>query len=103
MWSSRPHHVHLPGVRSATAVIFSRALATAPFPRIGTGTLADGTLAVSDADAKHWRRRLAVSEGLYVGYSAAANVCAVSALLASGVLGKDAVVVTILCDSGLKY
>ncbi|EMR4172651.1 hypothetical protein R2537_007703, partial [Pseudomonas aeruginosa] len=48
-------------------------------------------------------RLLAVREGLYVGYSAAANVCAAAKLLRSGRLRPDAAVATVLCDTGLKY
>jgi cysteine synthase A len=66
-------------------------------------SLMDLSLAVSDEDAETWRRRLAREEGLYVGYSAAANVCAAAALLRSGRLGADSVVATVLCDTGLKY
>jgi cysteine synthase A len=65
--------------------------------------LMDASMAVSDAEATEWRQRLAVSEGVYVGYSAAANVCAAARLLGSGQLREDAVVATILCDTGLKY
>jgi cysteine synthase len=65
--------------------------------------LMDISLPVTDGDAEHWKHLLATREGLYVGYSAAANVCAASALLQSGRLPVDAVVVTILCDTGLKY
>lgn len=63
----------------------------------------DGTFAVGDDEAEQWRGDLARLEGLYVGYSAAANVCAAARLLASGSLGDDAVVATVLCDTGLKY
>jgi cysteine synthase A len=66
-------------------------------------SLADLCLSVSDAEATDWRRRLAVSEGLHVGYSAAANVAAAAALIESGRLGANAVVATLLCDTGLKY
>ncbi|MCB1334007.1 MAG: cysteine synthase family protein [Roseivivax sp.] len=66
-------------------------------------SLMDLSLAVSDAEVEQWRRRLAVREGLYVGYSAAANVCAASRLLGSGRLGPGATVATVLCDTGLKY
>lgn len=65
--------------------------------------LVDGYLTVTDAEAEDWRRRLAHREGLYVGYSAAANVCAAAKLIASGRLGEDPVVATVLCDTGLKY
>lgn len=65
--------------------------------------IADGYVAVSDAEASDFRRRLAAEEGLYVGFSAAANVAASVRLLASGALDASAVVATILCDTGLKY
>jgi cysteine synthase A len=66
-------------------------------------TLMNMSLGVSDEEAEHWRRKLAREEGLYVGYSAAANVCAAVKLLQSGQLHADAVVATVLCDTGLKY
>lgn len=65
--------------------------------------LMDLSIAVTDEEAEHWRRRLACEEGLYVGYSAAANVCAAVRLLESGRLTREAVVATLLCDTGLKY
>jgi cysteine synthase A len=63
----------------------------------------DLSIAVTDKDAELWRRWLAKEEGLYVGFSAAANVCAAARLLSSGRLGADAVAATVLCDTGLKY
>ena len=65
--------------------------------------LMDLAVSVADDEAVHWRRLLATREGLHVGYSAAANVCAAAALLASDRLPADAVAVTVLCDTGLKY
>ncbi|MCJ2059851.1 cysteine synthase family protein [Methylobacterium sp. J-048] len=65
--------------------------------------LMDLAVSVTDDEATRWRRLLATREGLHVGYSAAANVCAAAALLASGRLPADAVAVTVLCDTGLKY
>jgi cysteine synthase A len=65
--------------------------------------LMDMSLPVDDAEVEHWRHLLATREGLHVGYSAAANVCAASALLRSSRLPADAVAVTVLCDTGLKY
>ena len=65
--------------------------------------LADLFLAVSDEEAAEWRRLLATREGLHVGFSSAANVCAAARLLAGGPLPPEATVVTILCDTGLKY
>jgi cysteine synthase A len=72
-------------------------------PPLWDAGLMDLSLAVSDEEAEDWRRRLAVREGLYVGLSAAANVCAAARLLGSGTLPADAVVATVLCDTGLKY
>ncbi|PCD02189.1 cysteine synthase [Sphingomonas spermidinifaciens] len=66
-------------------------------------SLMDASIAVSDEEAVHWRNRLAHEEGLYIGYSAAANVCAAVKLMKSGKLRPDALVVTLLCDTGLKY
>lgn len=65
--------------------------------------IVDEYLAVTNDEAEHYRRLLAYKEGLYVGYSAAANVCAAVKLMKSGKLGKNAKAVTILCDTGLKY
>lgn len=65
--------------------------------------LMDLSLSVTDSEVEDWHHRLAVREGLYVGLSAAANVCAAAKLLTSGRLGREAVVATVLCDTGLKY
>ncbi len=65
--------------------------------------LADRFIAVSDHEAAACRRLLAQEEGLHVGYSAAANVCAAVKLVESGRLGSAPTVATILCDTGLKY
>jgi cysteine synthase A len=66
-------------------------------------SLADHYLAVSDAEAEEFKSLLARREGLHVGHSSAANVCAASKLIATGVLGASPTVVTVLCDTGLKY
>ena len=65
--------------------------------------LMDLSIGVSDHEAVKWRRELGAVEGVYVGFSAAANVCAAARLLASGLVKSDAVIATVLCDSGLKY
>jgi cysteine synthase len=65
--------------------------------------VADGYLAVTDDEAIAWQRDLGRLEGLFVGFSSAANVCAASRLAASKVLGENATIVTLLCDTGLKY
>jgi cysteine synthase A len=66
-------------------------------------SLADEFIAVSDEEAMSFRWLLAKKEGLHVGYSAAANVCAAVKLIESGRLGHRPTVATILCDTGLKY
>jgi cysteine synthase A len=65
--------------------------------------LMDLSIAIGDSEAAEGRRQLAHREGLHVGYSSAANVLAASRLLESGRLARDAVVATVLCDTGLKY
>jgi cysteine synthase A len=66
-------------------------------------SLCDLTLAVSDEEASDMRALLALREGLHVGFSAAANVCAALALLRSGRIASTGSVATVLCDTGLKY
>ena len=61
----------------------------------------DGIEQVSTADAWAMSRRLAREEGLFAGASGGANV--VAALRIAERLGPGATVVTILCDSGLRY
>lgn len=65
--------------------------------------LVDSLLAVSDEEAARFRCSLAEDEGLHVGFSSAANVCAAVKLIESGMLGPSPSVATILCDTGLKY
>lgn len=56
---------------------------------------------VSTADAIAMALRLAREEGLFAGTSTGANV--VAALRIAAELGPDATVVTLMCDTGLKY
>jgi cysteine synthase A len=63
----------------------------------------DGFLAVSDDDAIATQRDLGRIEGLFVGLSSAANVRTAANLAASGELGTNPTIVTLLCDTGLKY
>ena len=56
---------------------------------------------VSDREAYDVKRRLAREEGLLVGISAGANVAV--ALQVAQQLGRDATVVTFLCDTGERY
>ena len=61
----------------------------------------DEVRVITDADAYEMARRLAREEGLLVGISAGAN--AYIAAQVARELGSPARVVTILCDSGLRY
>ncbi|GGJ43225.1 PLP-dependent cysteine synthase family protein [Neoroseomonas lacus] len=63
--------------------------------------IADETERVSTAEAKAMAFRLAAEEGLFCGTSTGANVTA--ALRLAERLGPNAVIVTIMCDSGMKY
>jgi len=72
-------------------------------PPCWDSSLMDLSISVYDEEASDWKARLARYEGLHVGYSAAANVCAAAKLLKSERVRRGATVVTILCDTGLKY
>lgn len=65
--------------------------------------LADGFIAVSDDEVLETTRELAKKEGLFVGFSSGANVRAAIKLLESGKIPSGSTVVTVLCDTGLKY
>lgn len=63
--------------------------------------LVDEVLSVSTEDAKVMARRLAREEALFGGTSSGANV--VAAVRVAERLGPGKTVVTLLCDTGLKY
>ncbi|MDI3305753.1 MAG: cysteine synthase family protein [Acetobacteraceae bacterium] len=63
--------------------------------------VADRIERVSTAEAKAMALRLAREEGLFAGTSTGANVLA--ALRVAEQLGPDATVVTLMCDTGMKY
>lgn len=72
-------------------------------PRMWQEDLLDGTVSVSDEEADYWKKRLATKEGLHVGYTSAANVCAAVKIAESGSIGRAPNIVTLLCDTGMKY
>jgi len=80
-------------------------MASALVPKIYDPTIADQNLEIATEDAYAMARRLSRTAGLLVGISAAAAV--VGCLKIAGELslksGEEAVIVTILCDSGDKY
>ena len=70
-------------------------------PPLWHGDEVDAIEPVSSAEAKAMARRLAREEGIFAGTSSGANV--VAALRVAGRLGRGATVVTLACDSGLRY
>lgn len=64
-------------------------------------SIADQIAAVSTEDAMAMTRRLARSDALLAGTSTGANL--IAALEVGKRLGKNATVVTVMCDSGIKY
>jgi cysteine synthase A len=63
--------------------------------------LADRIERVFTGDATAMALRLAREEGLFAGTSTGANV--VAALRLAGLLGSGTTIVTIMCDTGMKY
>ena len=61
----------------------------------------DGIVTVSTEAAMAMARRLATEEGVFAGTSSGANL--VAAIRLGVDLGAEATVVTIICDSGMKY
>jgi cysteine synthase A len=64
-------------------------------------SIADHIATVSTDDAMAMARRLARSDALFAGTSTGANLAA--AIETGKRLGEDATVVTVMCDSGIKY
>ncbi len=65
------------------------------------GAPIDTQYRVSDEEGMEWVRRLLVEEGLCLGLSSGINVAGAVAL--GKELGKGSKIVTILCDTGLRY
>jgi cysteine synthase B len=80
-------------------------MASAIVPKIYDPNLADQNLEIATEDAYAMARRLSRTAGLLVGVSAAAAVVGCLKIARELPLkkGDEAVIVTILCDSGEKY
>ena len=70
-------------------------------PSICRMDLADEIIAVSDEDAIATARKLAKLEGIFGGTTSGAHVWA--AIQRARIIGKGKRIVTVICDSGLKY
>jgi cysteine synthase A len=70
-------------------------------PPLWQGDIAEDIAHVTTDEAMEMSRRLAREEAVFVGTSSGANV--VAALREAEELGGDRAVLTILCDSGMKY
>jgi len=70
-------------------------------PSICRLDLADEIVPVTDSDAYETARRLAREEGIFGGTTSGANVW--TALQRAKKIGPGKKIVTIICDSGLKY
>ncbi len=79
-------------------------MATAIVPRIYDATLADANIDMDTEVAYRTCRSLARNQGLLVGISSAAAVAAsLQVAEQEAAAGREAVIVTILCDSAEKY
>ena len=70
-------------------------------PKIFDARIADARVSVTTENAYKTARQLAREEGLFVGISSGANVCA--ALELARTLPKGSRIATILCDTGCRY
>lgn len=73
----------------------------AMIPPLWQAEICDGFLTVSDDEATQMARLLAAREGILVGYTAGANIAAALKIAQDCPPGTN--IVTILCDSGMKY
>lgn len=80
-------------------------MASAIVPKIYDASLADDNMEIATEEAYGMARRMAREYGLLLGISAAANIfaCLRIAEKIHTPRGHEAVIVTILCDSGDKY
>jgi cysteine synthase len=70
-------------------------------PPLWDASLCDGFLTATDDEAVETARRLARQEGIFGGFSTGANVACALGLARQA--DKGSVIVTVACDTGLKY
>lgn len=70
-------------------------------PPLWYPSLVDEVISVGTEEAKEAARRLARSEGLFAGTSSGANAAAAGII--ADRLGPESRIVTLMCDSGMKY
>lgn len=73
----------------------------AKVPDLWQPKVCDGYITVSDGEAIRMARRLATEEGMLCGYTSGGNVAA--AIRIAGWSNPGTRIVTLLCDSGMKY
>jgi S-sulfo-L-cysteine synthase (O-acetyl-L-serine-dependent) len=78
-------------------------MASAIVPKIYDASLADENLEIATEDAYAMARRLGRENGILLGISAAAGIFGSLKVAERIKAGEEAVIVTILCDSGDKY
>ncbi|HYH14580.1 MAG TPA: cysteine synthase family protein [Flavisolibacter sp.] len=96
-----PLHVRMLSGGDTTGTHKLEGIGSSFVPAICRLDLADEIMAVSDEDAYNTARRLAREEGIFGGTTSGANVWA--ALQRARIIGPGKKIVTIICDSGLKY
>ncbi len=73
----------------------------AEIPALYDARYCDGYIQVTDREAADTARKLARREGIFCGFTSGANVAA--ALKLARKARRGALIVTVICDSGLKY
>lgn len=96
-----PLHVRMLSGGDVTGTHKLESIGSGFVPSICRLDLADEIMAVSDEDAYVTARRLAREEGIFGGATSGANVWA--AIQRARIIGPGKKIVTIICDSGLKY
>ncbi|HEY2846347.1 MAG TPA: cysteine synthase family protein [Pyrinomonadaceae bacterium] len=97
----KPHNVRALSGGDTSGTHRLEGTGTGFVPAICRLDLADEIMQIKDSDAEEMARRLARTEGIWGGTTSGANVWA--ALERAKTLGPGKKVVTIVCDSGLKY